>query len=104
MPLMLAMLIELLEILSILLVAPQKEKVDMSAIPAITKTNVRLVLLEKKPFAKLSCVKHLLSKCNQTDGENYKQNVKLSNYEASFDSLSHKKNNFLDAVKSSITE
>ena len=44
-------------------------------------------------------MKHLLSKCNQTDDENYYQN-----FEASFDSLSHKKNKFLDAVKSSIKD
>ena len=69
---------------------------------AITKTNKRLVLFEKKPFAKLPRVKHLLSKYNQTDGVNYYQSVKLSNFKASFDSLSRKKNEFLDTVKSSI--
>ena len=53
----------------------QKEKVDLvSAMCAITKTNGHLALFEKKPFAKLPHVKHLLSKCNQVDGENYYQN------------------------------
>ena len=49
-------------------------------------------------------MKNLLSKCNQTDGGNYYQNVKLSNFKASFDSLLHKKSKFLDAVESSIKD
>lgn len=67
---------------------------------AITKTNKHLALFEKKPFTKPPCVKHLLSKCNQIDGENYCQNVELSNIEASFDSLLLKKSKYLDAVES----
>ena len=102
MPLMLVMFINLLEISSFLSLAFQKEKV--SSMRAITKTNELQVLFEKKPFAKLPHVKHLLSKCNQIDGENYYQNVKLSNFEVSFDSFSRKKNKFLDAVKSSIKD
>ena len=84
MPLMLVMFIDLLEIPSFLSLAFQKEKVDIvSAMFAITKTNEHLALFEKKPFAKLPRMKYLLSKCNQIDGENYYQNVKLSNFEAS---------------------
>ena len=82
-----------------------KGKVDIvSPMPAIMKNNKCLVLFKKKPFAKLPRVKHLLSKCNQMDGENYYQNFKLSNFEVSFDSFSRKKNKFLDAVKSSIKD
>ena len=62
---------------------------------AITKTNKRLVF-KKKPFAKRPRLKHLLSKCNQIYGENYYQNVKLSNFEAFFNSFSCKKDKFLD--------
>ena len=105
MPLMLAMFTDLLEIPSVLSIAFQKEKVDtVSAMHSITKTNKRLILFEKKPFAKLPHLKHLLSKCNQVDGENYCQNVKLSNLETSFDSLLLKKNKFLDDVKSSMKD
>ena len=78
MPLMLTMFIDLLEFLSFLSLAFQKKKVDIvSAMLAITKINEHLALLEKKPFTKLPHVKHLLSKCNQIDGENYYQNVKI---------------------------
>ena len=49
-------------------------------------------------------MKNLLSKCNQIDGGNYYQNVELSNFKASFDSLLHKKSKFLDAVESSIKD
>ena len=105
MPLMLAMFTELLEIPSVLSIVFQKEKVDIvSTMHSITKTNKRLILFEKKPFAKLPHLKYLLSKCNQVDGENYCQNVKLSNLETSFDSLLLKKNKFLDDVKSSMKD
>ena len=105
MALMIAIFIDLLEIPSFLSLAFQKEKIEnLSTIRAITKTKKHIALFEQKPFAKLPHVKHLLSKCNQIDGENYYQNVKLSNFKASFDSLSHKKNKFLDAVKSSIKD
>ena len=76
----------------------------MSAMYAVTKTNERVVLFEKKPFAKIPHVKHWLSKCNQIDSENYCQNVKLSNFEAYVDSFLCKKNEFLDAAKSSIKD
>ena len=78
MPLMLAVFIDLLEFPSLLPLAFQKKKVDIvSAMCAITKINEHLALLEKKPFAKLPHVKHLLSKCNQIDRENSYQKVKL---------------------------
>ena len=70
----------------------------------LLKPTSILALFEKKPFAKLPCVKYLSSKCNQIDGENYYQHVILSNFEASFHSLSHKKKKFLDAVKCSIKD
>lgn len=102
MPLMLVMFINLLEISSFLSLAFQKEKV--SSMRAITKTNELQVLFEKKPFAKLPHVKHLLSKCSKTDGKNYYQNVKLCNPKASFGSFSRKKNKSLEAVKSFIKD
>ena len=78
---LLAMFIAL-EIHSFLSLAFQKEKVNIvSAMRVITKTNDYLVLFEKKQFAKLPCVKHLLSKCDQIVGENSHQNGKLSNSE-----------------------
>ena len=103
--LMIAMFIDLLEIPLFLSHALQKEKVNLvSAMRAITKTNKHLALFKKKPFTKIPHVKHLPSKCNQIDGENYYQNVELSNFEAFFDSLSPKKSKFLDAVESSIKD
>ena len=104
MPLMLAMFIDLLEYPLFLSLAFQKKKVDIvSAMLAITKISKNLALLEKKPFTKLPRVKHLLSKCNQIDGENYYQNVKIY-FQIISNSLLRKKNKFLDADKSSIKD
>ena len=90
MPLMLAMFIDLLEYPLFLSLAFQMKKVDIvSAMLAITKISKNLALLEKKPFTKLPRVKHLLSKCNQIDGENY------YHFKASLDSLFQKEKKIL---------
>ena len=70
---------------------------------SLSLTRDRLAMFQRKSFEKLPHVQDLLSRIEETNGEQYYQNVKMPNFDTVKERIKSTKNFFANLISENIT-